>query len=385
LDKRRDILKYSILEIFVYANMSVLMLMSHYFNSQGFSPSQIGILVSISPTMTLVANPFWFYMKRRLKSGKVTLFAIFLGILSTIWFVYFTKGFFAKLLSYALITFFFNGGTPISESIVISGMNHFNGDYGKIRILGSLGFSVSAYILGYLVKIDFKYMFLFSNIFILTALIDSIFLTEYEYHEITTSDKKTKGSIFEFSLMLMFGAFAIFSTFSGNTFFTVLVKELNLDPVVVGKQVSLMGFSEIPFLFFAGKITKKIDNKFLLSVGLLAVGVRWFSTSFVTKEIPLLTLQLLQGLNYIVVYYAILTYIHKFIPKNFRDTAQALYWMVVTGLANIAGTLIGGFVIEKIGVINSYRILGILDLVLGTISIVTFWFSERLLNRLYRI
>jgi PPP family 3-phenylpropionic acid transporter len=367
-----DVLKYSILEIFVYANMSILMLMSHYFNSLGFSPSQIGILVSVSPVMVLIANPFWFFVKQKLKSGEITLWAILSGILSTIWFVYLSKGFFAKLLTFALATFFFNGGTPITESIVISSMNYLNRDYGKLRILGSIGFSTAAYILGYLTKIDFKYMFIFSNIFILIALIDSIFLKEYEYHEIEENSKNTRGSFLEFSLMLAFGAFAIFSTFSGNTFFTVLVKELKLDPVVVGKQISLMGFSEIPFLFFSKKIVEKINNKFLISLGLGAVGIRWFLTSYVSDELPLLLIQLLQGLNYIVVYYAILTYIHKFIPKRLRDFAQSIYWIVVTGLANIIGTLAGGFVIEKIGVINTYRFLGIIAMALCGVSIITF-------------
>jgi len=373
LKRGGDVFKYAILEIFVYANISVTMLMSHYFNSQGFSPSQIGMLVAVFPIMTLIANPFWFYIKQKFKSGKLTLLLIFSGILLSVWFVYVGKGFFQKLIFYALTTFFFNGGTPISEAIVISGMNHLKKDYGKLRILGSIGFSVSAYILGYLTKIDFKYMFIFSNLFVFIAILDTFFLNEYEYHEIENGNgKKIKGSISEFSLMLMFGSFAILSTFSGNMFFTVLVKELNLDPAVVGKQVSFMGLSEIPFLIFSGKLIKRFGNTFLLSVSLFAVGIRWFLTSFAHNEIFLLSLQFLQGLNYIVVYYSILTYIHNLLPKDFRDKAQSLYWMIVTGVGSIVGTLAGGVIIEKIGVINTYRSIGILALMLGIVSLVVF-------------
>lgn len=373
MKKTGDVFKYAILEIFVYANMSIAMLMSHYFNSQGFSPSQIGTLVAVYPTMSLMANPFWFYMKRKSGNSRFTLLLIFLGILSSIWFVYIGKGFLQKFLFYALTSFFFNGGVPISEAVVIPGMNYLEKDYGRIRLLGSVGFSIAAYILGYLVKIDFKYMFIFSNLFILVAIFDLFFLNEYEYHEVVVDTvKELKGSMLEFSFMLAFGSFAIFSTFSGNTFFTVLVEKLNLDPAVVGKQISLMGLSEIPFLIFSGKLIKRLSNTFLISISLFAVGIRWFLTSFARDEFFLLSIQLLQGLNYIVVYYSILTYIHNFLPKTFKDKAQALYWMMVTGIANIAGTLVGGIVIEKIGIINTYRNIGILAFLVGVVSLGVF-------------
>ncbi|HEW91523.1 MAG TPA: MFS transporter [Thermotogaceae bacterium] len=372
-----QILKLIIFEFFIYANFGAMRLFIQYLDSLGFSATQIGILIAVMPAISIVANPFWFYLKDRFKNDKVPIIMIYAPSILLIWFFYTLPGFFWKLFSYSLLSFFVASGMPITESVVISRVYSVKGDFGKLRLFGTLGYAFSTFLIGKLVKIDFSMLFILSTIYMVIILLNSITLKENvkieksDIHRGSVEERLSYSKI-EFTFMLIFGSLGIMTAFFGANFFPILIDRLKFDMSSAGKGLSFMALGELPFLIFSERLTKKFGNQFLLTFGILSTGVRWILTSSLSSENAILMVQFLHGLNYIVMYYSILTYIHKKIPYAIRNKVQGIYWMLTAGIGNITGSLLGGIIIDNIGVIEAYRLFGILDVSVGVLSAVTF-------------
>ncbi|MDI3473041.1 MAG: transporter, family, 3-phenylpropionic acid transporter [Thermotogaceae bacterium] len=374
-----QVIKLIIFEFFIYANFGALRLIIQYLDSLGFSATQIGILVAAMPAISIIANPFWFHIKDKFKSDKLPIVLIYGFSAVIIWIFYLLPGFFWKLFSYSLLSFFVASGMPVTESVVISRVYSSKGDFGKIRIFGTLGYASSTFLIGKLLKIDYRMLFILSTVYMFIILLNSITLRNEIHDNLRKEENKNSNEIsgdyskVEFILMLIFGSIGIMTAFFGANFFPVLVNRLNFDPSSAGKGLSFMGLGELPFLLFSERLVRKFGNQFLLSIGIFLTGIRWLMTSSLSNETAVLMVQFLHGVNYIVMYYSILTYIHKNIPFSKRNKIQGIYWMLTAGVGNITGSLFGGIIIDSIGIINTYKLVGFLDIIVGIVAAIVFY------------
>jgi len=368
-----EIIRFIIFEFFIYANFGALRLINQYLDSLGFSATQIGILIAIMPAMAIISNPFWFSLKDKLKSGKAPIMLIYASSAVLIWLLYMLPGFFWKFLSYSLLSFFIASGMPVTESIVISGVYAIKGDFGKIRLFGTLGYAFSTYLISRLIKVDFKILFILASLYMVIVFLNSLTFkdslnSKNSNGTLGSKDESLSYSKVEFTFMLIFGSIGIMTAFFGANFFPVLVNRLSFDMSSAGKGLSFMALGEIPFLIFSERLSRKFTHQFLLVFGILATGIRWILTSSISNENLVLTVQFLHGLNYIVMYYSILTYIHKKIPFKDRNRVQGIYWMLTAGIGNISGSLFGGIIIDRIGITETYRLFGFLDIIIGIVA-----------------
>lgn len=370
-----EIIKFIIFEFFIYANFGALRLINQYLDSLGFSATQIGILIAIMPAMAIISNPFWFHLKDKFRSGKIPIILIYSFSAVLIWLFYMLPGFFWKLFSYSLLSFFVASGMPVTESVVISGIYAIKGDFGKIRLFGTLGYAFSTYLIGKLIKIDFKILFILASFYMIVILLNSLGSKDKLNTSNEISNPKNGNKYHfnvEFIFMLIFGSIGIMTAFFGANFFPVLVNRLNFDMSSAGKGLSFMALGEIPFLIFSERLSKKFGHQLLLTFGIFATGIRWILTSSISNENLILTVQFLHGLNYIVMYYSILTYIHTKVPFKNRNRIQGIYWMLTAGIGNISGSLFGGIIIDRIGIVGAYRLFGFLDIIVGSIAAIIF-------------
>ena len=130
-----------------------------------------------------------------------------------------------------------------------------------------------------------------------------------------------------------------------------------------------MGFPEFPFLFFADKILKRFGHFRVLWAGIFLTGLRVFLMSTVNSELIMMALQFMHGFNYIIIYYCMFNYIHYRLPPVMKVKAQTVFWMVNLGLSFITGSVIGGFLVDGLGIISSYRYFGIFGMAASLIVI----------------
>ena len=119
--------------------------LSLWLNGRGFSPTEIGILVSPMQWARVVGPPAWGWLADHVSPSrvpKVVQLAALASLLSAAlllldWSFW---GLFAVL---CLMSFFLSGQVPIAESLAMQSSRGDIGAYGRMRVWGSVGFIVA--------------------------------------------------------------------------------------------------------------------------------------------------------------------------------------------------------------------------------------------------
>ncbi|KUK92470.1 MAG: Major facilitator superfamily MFS_1 [Thermotogales bacterium 46_20] len=369
--------KEGTLQWLIYGNLGAYSLLAQFFDLRGFSPSQIGILMAVMPLVSLLSNPAWF-RAGAVKNDK-RIFALLALVTSiTIWGVYLSSSFIMAVLAMVLSTFFLASVVPLGDAIVMSSMKSKGASFNFVRVWGTLGFTLVSLILGILIGFGLFVIFLAITILMLFAVLMSGRISSEAGNRGTDSVQKAQpGSIFTFVFMLV--GLLCGSTVIGfnNSFFPLYTRTLDLGIHAAGTGFAVMAFSEIPFLLLAGTLIRRMGNLRILMLGIFLSGMRISLMSYMSSELSVMLIQLLHGFNYIASYYAVFDYIHTRLPARLLPGAQAVFWMVNSGLGFFIGPVVGGFMIDRIGVMQTYRYLGILAMVGALVVVIPILMSRQ--------
>ena len=345
-------------EIFIYSNLSITALFSQLFHSKGFSSIEIGILMAVTPSLSIIANPFWFRRSSR-TGGPSVMGTVSIVSAVSVWTVFFSSTFETSLIAMCFFAFFVVSIIPIAESVVVPSLRKKSKRFDRVRLFGTVGYSITALMSGIILTYGFVFIFIMATVSLsAVAFVSRTYPTgrklKRTYEEIDRSSLPL-----QFYLLVLAGVASITIGAFGSTFLPVLTSERGFNVSSAGFAFSLMAFSEVPFLFFAEKVVEKIGNTRLLVIGIFATGLRWFLTSMAISFPVFLLLQMLHGINYIVVYYSVMNYIHTRFEASKATRALTIYWMSTTGLSYLLGSVLGGVLIRTFGIVRVYTATGI--------------------------
>ena len=348
--------------------MAVNALLSQYFDHEGFSSLEVGILMAIFPLVSLVSMPFWFKVGTRISDNRAFRIVSLSGALS-IWTVFAVDGFIPKFLAFAFSAFFMSSLVPLGDATVVKSLQAKNESFDRVRFWGTAGYAFMALLMGAFLNYGFYTLFIFASAFMLICFFAQGKLVEVKSSESSTVATDSKGDWLTFGFMLVATFFGISLVGFNNTFFPILTRELDYGLSAAGIGFAIMGFAELPFLFFADKILKRFGHFRVLWAGIFLTGLRVFLMSTVNSELIMMALQFMHGFNYIIIYYCMFNYIHYRLPPDMKVKAQTVFWMVNLGLSFITGSVIGGFLVDGLGIISSYRYFGIFGMAASLIVI----------------
>jgi len=384
---KKNALLESLIEWLAYGASATGSLFSQYFVFCGFTSIEIGFLAATGPLISFISNPFWIGMASK-KGFKLTLPTIVAGAALGIWLVFVLPGFWGKFIGLSVSCFFTTAVTPMIETRIIKSIKIKNIRYDLIRLWGTIGYGTLALCAGILVKIGFHMIFITQSVMFLVIFLVSLRFKDVEEKnenkeihkndENIVMDKKSgsgmkmallgeKGSLKMFAIMMVFSALSLASASFNSVYLPLFISQRGYDISSAGISFSLMAFCEIPFLLFAEKIVKKIGNFLLLTSAMFILGLKIFLVPHTDSLMTLLLVLLLNSWNFIVIYYSIYNYIHFKLPQKHVMKAQTIFWMAQQGLAFLAGSIGGGFLIDHFGVENTFSGVGIF---LFTLSII---------------
>jgi len=345
-------------EIFIYSNLSITALFSQLFHSKGFSSIEIGILMAVTPSLSIIANPFWFRRSSR-TGGPSVMGTVSIVSAVSVWTVFFSSTFETSLIAMCFFAFFVVSIIPIAESVVVPSLRKKSKRFDRVRLFGTVGYSITALMSGIILTYGFVFIFIMATVSL--SAVAFVSRTYPTGRKLKRTDEETDRSSLplQFYLLVLAGVASITIGAFGSTFLPVLTSERGFNVSSAGFAFSLMAFSEVPFLFFAEKVVEKIGNTRLLVIGIFATGLRWFLTSMAISFPVFLLLQMLHGINYIVVYYSVMNYIHTRFEASKATRALTIYWMSTTGLSYLLGSVLGGVLIRTFGIVRVYTATGI--------------------------
>jgi PPP family 3-phenylpropionic acid transporter len=328
--------------------------LSLWLNGRGFSPAEIGVLVSPMQWARVVGPPAWGYLADHSPASRVPRiiqWAALAALLSasllllnwSFW------GLFAVL---CLMSFFLSGQVPIAESLAMQTSRGDMGVYGRMRVWGSVGFIVAVMAGGLWfdwvgVEALPATMMLVLGLVALTAL----GLPAREVHAPDLSGSgvrdmlrqpKVRGFLWASFLMLLAHA-------PLYTLFSLWLEQNGYSRTQIGLFWTLGVLAEI--LMF--RIQRPLFERFGLarawSSSYAVAAVRFGLIAISGGNLWVLLLaQLMHAVTFGVHHSASMALVREWFPQAAQARGQALYTMASYGLGGSLGGILAGWVWESV-------------------------------------
>lgn len=352
--------------------------LSAYYQESGFSATQIGILMAINPMIAILFQPLLGMKADRAKSKNKIFAVLMAGSIVTTFFLPMNASYMFAFGVIVILSFFQVSLSPISESISLESLEHLNKSYAPSRMAGTLGYSVTAILFGYLMGINTDYLFYAAMLLSLIHIVVILKMPHIKGHQTRESHVPFR-ILFQDSYLILFFVFSSVAALLMSFYYTFLpiyFLDLGGSSDQLGIVFFISAISEIPFLLFADRIIRKIGNQVALLISMFAIGFRILLLVFVTSPAQIFPIALTNGLAFIVFNYVIAVYINKTVRKELRTTGQTVL-AVSMGVGRIIGTLLGGYLIDAIGMDGT----NILSFILSAVAMIGFALAANRIKR----
>ncbi|MBH5318212.1 MFS transporter [Paenibacillus sp. GSMTC-2017] len=329
-----------------------------FFMTKGFSESQIGILYSTGLFVSIFANIITGLASDKYRTIRKILILLLFGQLAMISLLMPSDNFIVICTIMTAFYFFQTPINPLSDSLIMLSSEHTGTPYALVRIFGSLGFALSAYGFGLLLKVIGSEWTLAIILFtIVITIILAFVIKDYqgktrkmEFSGFFNILGKRNVLIFFLLILLISIAHRMY-----ESFLAVTLRQLGASDSLIGLALLISAVSEIPILFLLGKYGHRFKELPLLIFASLMYGLRlWFLSEIDDPNLVVVT-QLMHSVSFGIYFSTALRYISRLIPDEFRASGQAVYTVVWTGLAGIISGVLGGFIYESFGRVVYYQ------------------------------
>jgi predicted MFS family arabinose efflux permease len=294
-----------------------------------------------------------------------------LGVVVASTVVPFLSGFIPVFLAIVLLYIFFSPITPLADSAAMFMLGDEKEMYSRVRLGGTIGFGVAAYISGLFVQnYGLKFAFwgfaalLFMNLFISQKLA----FGQPEADSLTTGRARTLLANPRFILFLVIAFAGGLGMAAYNNYLYPYMKELGASESTMGLVLTFGMISEIPILFFGNRLIKFFKPYRLLLLSMLVTGLRLILFAVSGTPALVLAFNLLNGLTFPAMWVAGVTYADENAPPGMSATAQGLFSAMVMGFGFAVGGFTGGLLLDKVGGRGLYLIFGVAVLTIVSIT-----------------
>ena len=349
-----------------------------YLQSENFSPSSIGILLSLFQISRIVAPNFWGWLAdhsgHRVKWIKLTSFLGLIGFIGVFW----AKGFFWIFLVMSALSLFTSSTLPLAESLTLAHLATTDGHYSRIRLWGSIGFIVASLFLGYLIDLQGINILLWV-LLITQAIIFFLSNTIPEAKEI--HHKKNDLPIWKIIktpsvVALLIGCTLMVSAHGVlYNFYSIYLKEHGYSSTTIGWLWAVGVICEIFIFMLMPKILRRYSLKAILLMSLFLGVIRFILIGASPNHFYLLLIaQMFHAATFGSFHAASIEVIAYFFKGRNQSRGQAIYNSVAYGIGGTIGGLGGGYLIQYLGGQLGFMIAAISPL----IGFIVIWYGLKL-------
>jgi len=337
---------------------------------QGFGMDHVGLILGTLEVMAVLAPPLWGYLSDRTCRPRLAMACAMAGAMAT--FALF--GLHLSLLPAIGVAMafglFYRPTIPLTDGYTLKAIHTRGGDYGKVRVGGSLAFIGSVGVLELLgvgeglVRPLLLFGFPAAGALYLLSVLRLPSDGAPDGHPETGARPRPDWRVFLgrsfvlFTLCAFLGRMAMMSYYG---FFSLFLKE-KLGFANAGYIWMLGPLSEIPIIYFSHRIMRRIGVRNLFALGLLGCMVRLIAFSYATHVWHVVPLQLLHALTFGAYHTASVTYVSRIVPVHMKASAQTVFAALSGGLGGLCGGAIAGLVAETWGFAVLYRSFGFIAL-----------------------
>ncbi len=348
----RDLLVLGAFYFSVFAALGVLL---PYFNlflaRRGFSAVEIGLLASIIPVCKTLIPPVWARVADRRANRKGLALVAAAGALAAGAMLSLPASFTAMALVLFFFAAFWTAHHPLIEVTALENLDRSGGDYGRVRLWGSIGFIVLVVLTGMAVDLRSTEVV----VPILTAILISNLLLTFMTPR-ADAPPRDGGDGFRglladpaYRRIVIAGLLMQLSHGTYYGFFTIYLDGAGFSKSVVGLLWGTGVAAEILVMIASGWMVDRLGVRAVLGVSLALAAARWALTAS-TLSLPLLFVaQTLHAFSFGAFHVASILHVYRIVPDRLRTTGQVVYGSLSFGIGIGVGQAINGFLYDAAG------------------------------------
>ncbi len=354
-DSKGTLARLGLLSAAVFATVAVIYpFLPIYLSLRGLTPSRIGIAlagVELAALAGAFVMPHLAELDGRFRTVMSVMAAMGAAGLAAMNFV---KPFYAILAVSLFFGFFFKSFPPLADAYVSRILLNISRNYGIVRSGGTASFllvSLALQISGILDGASperFIAVFLVAIAFLAFVI---VFIPPVKKQS-KTSHVELRGFFKRFPpgffmlLGLMFTGnigLAVYNAF-GSLFLSGLFSFSEVSGLM-----ALAAVPEIPLMLFGGRMLKRFKHRKMLFIALTASILRLMTFVLLPYRWPVGISQLLNSVVFAMYLIASIDWINHMVPLEHRALGMSIFTSVTIGGSQLAGSFIGGMILEKLG------------------------------------
>lgn len=331
---------------------SWLPIFADYLKDKGLSGIQIGIILSVTPCMMFLVQPFYGLVADKVGYKKCLMISTLLAGLAYVGYLL-NGGFLYLFLVTLVMSVFYNTLQPLLDCLSLSLSKRDPGfSYGSLRIAGAAGWAFTGILVGHSIDVvNTTIIFAFSAVSLFLAFVFSFFLPEDPKSITRTETFSFKNMISVFGdSKLIFLLISISLISAGATtiwnFYSIYMKENGASASLVGFGISFQGLCELPFFYFSARIILRLGIKTTLLITVFATALRLFLYSIINDPQAAILIEILHGISWSLFWVVCVESVNRLVNEKWRATGQSLLYASYFGVGAIAGNFWTGYLYE---------------------------------------
>jgi len=328
----------------------------------------------MSPLILLISLPLLTGLADRTHKHKLIMsLSLLVGVIGLI-LLPFLETFILVFSLTILTTIFMAPVSSFASNATMSMLGDKKNLFSRIRLGGTLGFSIAASVGGTIVeKHGIKIAFWTAAAIFFVAFLVSL---KFVHGIKDRSKQEREGRVIDllknphFLLFLLLGFTGALANTTINTYLFAYMKSLGARESIMGLALTIGTITEWPVLFFVSHFIKKYKVYTLVIFSTVITCVRFLLLALTTNPINVLFIQLLNGFTFPLLSVAGVTYVAEHAPQGYGATSQGLLNLVMGGIGFSVGGFVGGLLLDGLGPRGMYFVFFVfIALVLVFVSI----------------
>ncbi|MFS1512138.1 MFS transporter [Chengkuizengella sp. SCS-71B] len=379
----KDINKLKSFTFLFYMGMGIIVpFLPLYFEEVGYSKIQIGTLLGVGPVAGIVSNILWGVISDRFQTVKKVLAILIFGQIVMLFWLWQVDQFSITVIVILFFFFFQNPVISLTDSLILATTQGTkSSSYAGVRVWGSLGFSFSALVMGWILSrsgMD-------KTIFLLIITTCVAFVLAFGLKDRKGSVKKMEFSgiykMLQSKELLWFLLLVFVISVSHRTndhFISLYLIELGTDEKWIGWSPTVAALSEIPVFLILSKYGHRYKELPLLAIAGLSYALRYVLTAYLDNSYMIIAVQALHSLSFGIFLITALRYLSGLIPEEYRSTGLAVFTVIWAGIAGMSSGMLGGWIYNQYGGETLYYLAALLGFISSIGFLGTHWYRLRI-------
>jgi len=333
----------------------------------GISNFKLGSILMLLSLFVLLSQIFWGVMADNFGRKKILLIQ-----LVALMFFLFTFGL-ASNVTFAVVSLYLMsllGGNVVSvmDSITIDYLGNRRNRYGKIRVFGSIGWTIGNGLAALMVlKFGVRGLMISSGFFILPLFFNYFKLEESK--NIPNQKLKKRNTLLPVLrnrgfLFLLTTNVIVFTGFQSIIIFMpIYISDVLNLKWLVGAAFFTAGLFEIIGMRNEETLSKKIGRTRVIGIGFSAMTAKIILVSLSKNAWGILVAQALEMFVWGMYYPASIITVGNLVNAEVLSTAQSLFASSFTVISVVIGSFLGGLLADFIGIVWMFRVMSIISLI----------------------